>query len=141
MPATSRSLRVPEGLGAELEREFRRRGCKDWSSGVLTLLEEALRISRAPGIVFADAPTGRRAVVAGSGIDVWEVIASWRQLEGDYDRLRGSYDWLSEAQLRSALAYYELYPDEIDQRLAREEEWTQERTEAELPFARSPRLD
>ena len=87
---------------------------------------------RAPGIVFADGPAGRRAVVAGSGLDVWEVVATWRAGGGDWEDLRTDYPWLAEPQLRAALAYYELYPAEIDARLAREERWTADRVRREL---------
>ena len=34
--------------------------------------------------------------------------------------LRQNYPWLSEAQLRAALGYYEIYPSEINARLERE---------------------
>ncbi len=93
-----------------------------------------VRMRRAPGIVFADGPFGRRAVVAGTGIDVWEVIATWKQGDEDSDELRKNYDWLNETQLRAALSYYEQFPSEIDARLAREREWTPERLRKELPF-------
>ena len=89
---------------------------------------------RVPGIVFTDGPTGRRATVGGSGIDVWEVIATWKQGGESWEGLRQSYDWLTEFQLRSALAYYRLYPDEIDARLSREEELTPETVAREYPF-------
>lgn len=138
MAGIVRSIRVPEELDGQLQREFRRRGIKEWSSGVLTLLEEAVRISRAPGIVFVDSLTGRRAAIAGTGIEVWEVVASWKSLGQDYERLRASYAWLSEAQLRAALNYYELYPEEIEERLALEEEWTPERVRREFPFTAGP---
>jgi uncharacterized protein (DUF433 family) len=78
------------------------------------------------GIVFADGPSGRRAVVEGSGIDVWDVIATWQEGGPDFEKLRRNYDWLSEAQLRAALRYYELYPEEIDARLEKERQWTPE---------------
>lgn len=81
---------------------------------------------RAPGILFADGPAGRRAVVAGSGLDVWELIAAWLEGGRDFQDLRRNYDWLTEEQLRSALRYYELYPEEIDARLERERRWTPE---------------
>lgn len=136
----ARSVRVPKPLSEALQQEIRRRGIRDWSAGVVALLDEAVRASRAPGVVFADSPTGRRAVVAGSGVEVWEVIASWRALGESWDRLRAGYPWLTEPQLRAALAYYKLYPEEVDERLALEDEWTAERMAAELPFARSPGL-
>lgn len=79
-------------------------------------------------------------MLAGSGIEVWEVIASWRALGEDWERLRTGYAWLTEPQLRAALAYYKLYPAEVDERLALDSDWTAERMAAELPFARSPSL-
>jgi uncharacterized protein (DUF433 family) len=99
------------------------------------LLEEAIRMRRASGVIFADGPTGRRAVVAGTGLDVWEIVATWHGGSDDFDQLRRNYEWLTEPQLRAALAYYKLYPDEIDARLSREAEWTPERIKTELPFA------
>lgn len=90
----------------------------------------------APGVFFVDGPAGRRAALAGTGLDVWEIIATWRACGQDFDQLRGSYGWLTEPQLRAALTYYDLYPQEIDARLEREAEWTRERVERELHFAR-----
>jgi uncharacterized protein (DUF433 family) len=74
-------------------------------------------------------------VIAGSGLDVWEVVASWRSMDQDLGRLRAGYPWLTEPQLRAALSYYRLYPAEIDARLEREASWTPERVRRELPFA------
>lgn len=93
---------------------------------------------RAPGVVFADGPAGRRAVIAGSGLDVWEVISAWRAMAEDFGRLRAGYPWLNEPQLRGALSYYRLYPEEVDARLERERSWTAERVRDELPFATPP---
>ena len=100
------------------------------------LLEEAIQMRRVPRISFADGPAGRRAVVGGTGLDVWEVVASWRTGSEDFDQLRRSYEWLTEPQLRAALAYYELYPADIDARLKSEAAWTPERVARELPFAK-----
>jgi uncharacterized protein (DUF433 family) len=93
---------------------------------------------RAPGILFTDGLAGRRAVIAGTGLDVCEVIAAWRAADEDFERLRAGYSWLSEPQLRAALSYYQLYPEEIDARLERERSWTPERVRHELPFATPP---
>src|SRR5499427_998782 len=43
------------------------------SSAANRLVDEALRTSEHPGIVFRPGPTGRRAGLAG-GPDVWEII-------------------------------------------------------------------
>jgi uncharacterized protein (DUF433 family) len=102
--------------------------------------EEEVRMRRAPGIVFSDGPAGRRATVAGTGVDVWEVIGAWKEGGELWSVLRENYRWLTDAQLQSAVAYYKRYPEEIDARLAAEEYWTPERVEAELPFL-SPRRE
>lgn len=78
-------------------------------------------------ITFAHGPAGLRAVIAGTGTDVWEVIAAWKASGESYAGLREDYPWLSDAQLRSALAYYGSHAWEIDARLAREAYWTPER--------------
>ncbi|HEX6200331.1 MAG TPA: DUF433 domain-containing protein [Thermoanaerobaculia bacterium] len=88
-----------------------------------------------PGIVFSTGAAGRRAVLAGTGLDVWEVVATWRETGEEFTALQASYPWLAEPQLRAALGYHRLYPEEVDERLRREEEWTPERVRAELPFA------
>ena len=134
MASKAKGIRISETLDREIERESEVRG-KSWSSMTAELLEEAIRMRRAPGIVFVDGPAGRRAVVAGTGLDVWEVVATRREGKQDDEELRRSYPWLTEPQLRSALGYYELYPQEIDARLEREAQWTPERIRAELPFA------
>jgi uncharacterized protein (DUF433 family) len=100
--------------------------------GGVPRVEEAIRMRTVPEILFADGPTGRRAVVAGSGLDVWEVIAAWQEGGRDFEELRESYDWLTEVQLRSALRYYELHPEEIDARLAKERRLTPEMIRFEL---------
>jgi uncharacterized protein (DUF433 family) len=88
-----------------------------------------------PGIVFSTGPAGRRAVLAGTGLGVWEVVATWREAGEDFAALQASFPWLTEPQLRATLGYYCLYPNEIENRLRQEEEWTPERVRAELPFA------
>lgn len=88
---------------------------------------------RVPGIVFIDGATGRRAALA-RGLDIWEIIATWQEVSRSYEELHQKYPWLTETQLRAALAYYELYPDEIDARLEREAQLTPERVWQEFPF-------
>lgn len=134
MPAAAHSLRIPEPLESEIQRELARRGSTEWSAGVLALLDEAVRVSRAPGIVFVDSRTGRRAAVAHSGLEAWEIVATWIEGGRSWPKLVEAYPELSDIQLRSAINYYALYPAEIDARLTREAEWTPERVARELPF-------
>jgi len=105
------TLRAIEQLGSEEGLDF--------SATANQLLEEAVRMRRCPGIVFTQGPSGRRATVAGTGLDVWEIIATYQRLGRNERRLRRAYDWLTEPQLRAALAYAQ-YPDEVDARLRRE---------------------
>ncbi|HEU4556264.1 MAG TPA: hypothetical protein VFS20_00395 [Longimicrobium sp.] len=134
MPAVAHSIRVPEALENEIKREIARRGIREWSTGVLQLVDEAIRMSRAPGIVFVNAREGRRAALAFSGLEVWEIIAFWKERDENWEVFRSEFEELSEAQLRAALNYYALYPKEIDERLAKEAYWTPERVAAEFPF-------
>ena len=138
MPARARGLRLPEELQEEIEREMRLRGAT-FSEVASSLLREAVRMRRVPGIVFMDGPVGRRASIAGTGLDVWEVIATFRSVGEDRERLRASYGWLSERQLFAALAYFGFYPDEIDARIEEEEYWTPEKLYGEFPYLR-PRV-
>lgn len=127
-------IHLPDSLEREIAREAEERG-KSWSELAEEMLEESVRMRRIPGIAFADGPAGRRAVLAGTGLDVWEIVATWRASGEGVEALRRNYPWLTETQLQAALAYYTSYPGEIDSRLACEERWTPERVRRELPFS------
>jgi uncharacterized protein (DUF433 family) len=133
MAGNARGIRITPALEQEIEREAEYRG-QSFSALTSELLKEAVRMRRAPGVVFTDGPAGRRATIAGSGLDVWEVIATLKQLNGDREALRQHYSWLTELQLRAALSYYAQYPQEVDARLAREEALTPERVHERYPF-------
>ena len=138
MATHQRSIRVPEHIDALIERERRGHRGKGWSDQVIELIDESLRTRRCPGIVFRDGPAGRRAVIEGTGVDVWAVIGEWKALAKGWGALRETFPQLTELQLRAALNYYALYPSEVDDRLAAEAEWTPERLASELPFAGGP---
>ena len=76
MSTMAKGIRISDELNQEITHQSELRG-KSWSAMTTELLDEGIRMRRAPGIVFADGATGRRAVVAGTGLDVWEVIATW----------------------------------------------------------------
>lgn len=136
MTTKLRKLEIPEELERQIEREAASRDAL-WEDTAMELLDEGLRMRQVPGIAFMDGPTGRRAVIGGTGLDVWEIVRTWLQEERDFERLRESYDWLTDRQLRAALLYYEIYPVEINARLEREAWWTPERVHAELPHTRT----
>lgn len=139
-PAASASItvRMPAGRRAAIEAIARRQR-RDLSSVINEMLEEALRMRRIPGIVFTDDSLGGRAArVEGTGLEVWEIIGGYLNLDGSWERLREAFDWLADQQLRAALAYYEAFPDEIDEAVAENASWTPERLRAEFP-ALAPR--
>jgi uncharacterized protein (DUF433 family) len=124
---------VPEETRRAIEEASRRSG-RDFSSVVNEMLSEAVKMRRIPGIVFADGPVGRVARVAGTGIEVFEVIKTYQGVEQSWDRLRQAYHWLSEQQLRAALAYAAAYPEEIEERLKDESSLTPEEIWSRYPF-------
>jgi hypothetical protein len=84
-------------------------------------IEEGLRMERYPGIFFQDGPTGRRAVLRG-GPDVWEVMSTVLQAEGDRRQvIATSVEWLGlpEFAIQAAMDYYAEFQDEIDDRIER----------------------
>src|SRR5579885_1868401 len=77
-------------------------------------LTEEQKMQLVPGIVFVDGPAGRRARLAGTGPDVWEVINAWRFCNGRMAELKDYFTWLPEEALCTAVRYYEHFPIEID---------------------------
>lgn len=128
-------MRLLERVDKGVETLAQRTG-RDFSAIVNELLDEALKMRRIPGIVFVDSPSGRVAKVAGTGLGVWEIIMEYRAVNEDWERLREGYHWLSEHQLRTALAYAEAFPEEIERRIQIDEQWTPERVWETHPFTR-----
>jgi hypothetical protein len=81
MPTEARGLRFSEELQEEIEREMRLRGAT-FSEVTSSLLREAVRMRQVPGIVVMNGPVGRRTSIAGTGLDVWEVIATFKSVGG-----------------------------------------------------------
>ena len=131
-PRTVRLLgRVDEGVEALAERTGR-----DRSAVVNELLDEGLRMRRIPGIAFGDSDRGRVARVAGTGLAIYEIARTRREVDGDWHRLREAYHWLSEPQLRAAVAYADAFPEEIEARIRADEAWTPEEVWRTYPFMR-----
>jgi uncharacterized protein (DUF433 family) len=137
MAATiTKSIRIPKETVEEIERAARGR---DFSAAAIELISEALKMRRCPGVVFADGPTGRRARIAGTGLDVWEIIATYRGVGKSQKRLKAAYPQLDEVKLRAAVGYYQCYPGEIDDRISENEAWTPKSVKARYPFTRPAR--
>jgi len=100
-------------ISAEARRTKRSKGAV-----VEALAEEALKTRLIPGIAFRGEHYDRRAWVIGTGLDVWQVIEAHKDFDEDLDRMVRETD-LEPAQIRTAVAYYARFPDEIDEFLAR----------------------
>lgn len=131
------SLRIPEEVRAIIE-DTAKRTKRDFSSVANEMLEEAVKSRRVPGIIFVDGINGRVARVAGTGLEVWEIARDYHDLGANWERLRTAYHWLQEPQLRSALAYAEAYPEEVEARIRRDEQRAPEDFWAAYPFTRPP---
>ena len=136
MPGIQKSLRLPPETMNEIERMAKESG-QDFTNITKELLEEAIKMRRCPGVLFAEGTGGRRARVAGTGIEVWEVIATLKSLKNDLKRLRKTYHWLSNEQIKAALGYYTAYPREIDRLVQQNEGWDEARVADRYPFMRS----
>ena len=133
MGGVQKSLRIPQGIFEEIERIARETG-RDFSSIAKDLLAEAIKMRRCPGIVFVDGVSGRRARIAGTGLEVWEVISTYRSVNQDFGRLQKAYHWLTEQQLRAAIGYYAVYREEIDELIKLNESWSRETVNERFPF-------
>ena len=95
---------------------------RDVDEVVEEVLEEIRRASEFPGIVFVDRPGGGRKSKIDGGMDVWEYVF-----------IAAGYDWdpartaehlcQPERNVQIALEYYRAYPDEVDERLRRMDEF------------------
>ncbi|MGA3151921.1 MAG: hypothetical protein ACLP3Q_20860 [Streptosporangiaceae bacterium] len=94
-------------------------------------VEEGLRMDEHPLIRFAEGPAGRRARLLGTGKDVWEVVATVRDNDGDLGEA-ARYLELPLGLVQAAVSYYGAYPDETDQWIDLNE---QETAEAHAAYA------
>ena len=77
-------------------------------------VEEGLRMDEHPLIRFAEGPAGRRARLMGTGKDVWEVIATVRDNDGDVAETACYLD-IPLDLVQAAITRYGAHTDEIDQ--------------------------
>jgi uncharacterized protein (DUF433 family) len=125
MRAIQKSLRIPQKTVKEIEQIAKESG-RAFSSITKDLLTEAIKMRRCPGIVFTDGVTGRKARVAGTGLEVWEIITTYIGVKQNFKRLQKAYHWLTEQQLRAALGYYAVYREEIDQQIEQNASWSKD---------------
>jgi uncharacterized protein (DUF433 family) len=84
------------------------------------LLDESLRLERHPLLRFREGGSAiRRPALAGSRLDVWQVIETLRSHQGDVDST-AAYFGIMPVQVRACVAYYADFQTEIDSYAAAE---------------------
>jgi len=107
------TIRIDAQLARQV-KDLAARHQRSTSHVINSLLDEALRLRRHPGIVFLDRAGGRCAVVAGSRLSVYEVIQIWKSYRKNRAAVLKHLAHLSPAQVDAALTYYDDFRDEID---------------------------
>jgi hypothetical protein len=117
------SFRLPDDLLARVDAEAIATGTSV-TSLVTSLLDEGLKSRRFPGVVYRNGPAGRRAGLA-RGPDVWEVIRAVRSAPGRGERrllVVAESSGVALDEVRLAVEFYAAFPDEIDARIAADEQ-------------------
>lgn len=85
-----------------------------------------------PHIVKIDGLCGGDAVIEGTRIAVWHVVDFFYKMGMSVEEILADWDYLSPAQLYSALAYYHDNKDEIDRAIQENsyEHWKDHAAEA-----------
>lgn len=110
------TLRFRPGVGERLRAQARRVG---YAPRTLAqrYVDEGLRRDEHPLVRFADGPSGRRAALVGSGLDVWEVVAAVKENGSDLGETAALLE-IPVGLVQAAVAYYGAYREEIDAQIA-----------------------
>lgn len=131
------SMRLSRRLEALVDREAKRTG-RSKGAIVEALADEALRMRLFPGIAFRGADWERRAWVIGTALDVWQIVDAHRDIGSIESMAEGGS--ANERQIRLALDYHEMFPEEIDSAVA-ENRRPIEQLEEEFPFITVSRVE
>lgn len=109
------SLRLGRSLDKRLDA-WARRAKRSKSSIAKQMIDEAERCWRYPGIGFRDTAGRRRAWIIG-GLDIWELIWILQGFEWDVEKVLANHK-VTRRQIDLARAYYNEFPEEIDEMIA-----------------------
>lgn len=89
-----------------------------------------------PVPMILESPLSGTARLAGTGIEVFEIVRRYQALGADFVALQQAFHWLTREQLHAALEYYTANPHAIDAQLRREAEASIEAFWDEFPRSR-----
>jgi hypothetical protein len=110
------TLRFQPGVSERLAARARRVGLAPRTLAQ-RFVDEGLRREDHPLVRFVDGPSARRAALVGSGLDVWEVIATVRDNKNDLAET-AAYLGIPVGLVEAAVSYYGEYSEEIDEQIA-----------------------
>ncbi len=131
------SMRLSKRVEVLVDQEARRTG-RSRGAIVEALAEEALRMRLFPGVAFRGTDWERRAWVIGTALDVWQIVDAHRDIGSVESMAAGGS--ANARQIRLALGYYKLFPEEVDAAIA-ENRRPIEQLEEEFPFIAVSRVD
>jgi uncharacterized protein (DUF433 family) len=114
--STHFSLRLRPPVKARLAARAARSGTQP-STLAQRYVDEGLRHDDHPLVHFLAGAEGRRSVLVGTGLDVWEVIATVRDNGNDL-AAAASYLEIPRGLVEAAVNYYGEYREEIDRQVA-----------------------
>ena len=114
------TLRVTESAAAELDRAAARRGLSRSELAERYLVEGAVQ-DEFPQIGFRDGALGRRAILLGTRLDVWQVLETVRS-HGNSVEQASEYLDLPAERVRTAVRYAAAHRAEVEEIAAREAE-------------------
>jgi hypothetical protein len=126
------SMRLSPRLDARITT-IARRTRRSKAAVMESLIDEADRCQRYPGIAFRGDDWRRRPWVISTALDVWEIIRALHDWDDDIAAMARDSD-LSEAQIRLAASYYAEFRDEIDERIDEERRVGEAILRGEYPF-------
>ena len=130
-------MRLSKRVEVLVDQEARRTG-RSRGAIVEALAEEALRMRLFPGVAFRGTDWERRAWVIGTALDVWQIVDAHRDIGSVESMAAGGS--ANARQIRLALGYYKLFPEEVDAAIA-ENRRPIEQLEEEFPFIAVSRVD
>src|ERR1700722_8839651 len=122
--ATPMSLRFTPSLLSRLRHRAQAMVGVSVAGLAQRLIDEGLRMSDHPGVIFKDGPSGRRAALA-YGPDVWEVVKFLREID---ERGPAAIDAAAEvfsvdaSRISTPVSYYADSAAEIDAEIAEAED-------------------